>query len=69
MKAYSCLAAARVDRWCPKAERGERRREGEKGKKGLKGVNVKAEREGICSLVSCAGGRESVVGFGVDGKR
>jgi hypothetical protein len=30
---------------------------------------VKTEREGICSQVSCAGGREGVVGFGVDTRR
>jgi hypothetical protein len=41
-------------------------REREKGKKG---VDVKTEREGICSQVSCAGGREGVVGFGVDTRR
>jgi hypothetical protein len=43
-------------------------REGEKGKKG---VDVKAGREGICSLVSCAGGhcQEGVVGLGVEVRR
>jgi hypothetical protein len=30
---------------------------------------VKTGREGICSLVSCAGGREGVVSFGVDARR
>jgi hypothetical protein len=30
---------------------------------------VKTGREGICSLVSCASGREGVVSFGVDARR
>lgn len=38
-------------------------REGEKGKKG---VDVTTKREGNCLLVSCADGREDVVGFGVE---
>jgi hypothetical protein len=33
----------------------------------MESVDVKAGREGIFSLVSCAGGREGVVaGFGLD---
>jgi hypothetical protein len=39
------------------------------GKKGKKGVDVKTGREGICSLVSCTGGREGIVGFGVDARK
>jgi hypothetical protein len=34
-----------------------------RGEKGKKGVDVKAGRVGICSQISCAGGREGVVGL------
>jgi hypothetical protein len=53
---------ARLGRLCPKVERGEMG-------KGKEGVDVMAGREGIRSLVSCAGGREGVVDFSVDATR
>jgi hypothetical protein len=56
----------RLDHHCSKVELSKEVREREKGKKG---ADVKAGREEICSLVSCAGGREPegvLVDFGVD---